>query len=137
MEVTDLPADLFAEAVSLWQECGLTRPWNDPDEDLRRAMSGRDSTVLACQREGELLATAMVGHDGHRGWVYYLAVREDERQHGLGRALMRSCEAWVMARGVPKLQLMVRTGNEPVISFYARLGYEENDVVVLGRRLDS
>ena len=137
MELTELPAHLFAEAVSLWQECGLTRPWNDPDEDLRRAMSGRDSTVLACQREGELLATAMVGHDGHRGWVYYLAVREDERRHGLGRALMRSCRAWVVARGVPKLQLMVRTGNEPVIFFYARLGDEENDVVVLGRRLDS
>ena len=137
MEVTKLPTHQFTQAVSLWQECGLTRPWNDPDEDLRRAMSGRNSTVLACQREGELLATAMVGHDGHRGWVYYLAVRQDERQHGLGRALMRSCEAWVMARGVPKLQLMVRTGNEPAILFYARLGYEENDVVVLGRRLDS
>ena len=137
MEVTELPAHLFAEAVSLWQECGLTRPWNDPDEDVRRAMSGPDSTVLACRREGELLATAMVGHDGHRGWVYYLAVREGERQHGIGRALMRSCEAWVVARGVPKLQLMVRTGNEPLISFYTRLGYEENDVVVLGRRLDS
>lgn len=137
VEVTELPAHLFSEAVTLWHESGLTRPWNDPDEDLRRAMRGRDATVLACQRDGQLLATAMVGHDGHRGWVYYLAVREDERQHGLGRTLMRSCEAWVLARGVPKLQLMVRSGNEPVIAFYARLGYEENDVVVLGRRLDS
>ena len=130
------PGHLFVEAVALWQECGLTRPWNDPIKDLRRAMRGHDSTVLACLREGQLLATAMVGHGGHRGWVYYLAVREDERKHGLGRTLMRSCEAWVLARNIPKLQLMVRSGNEPVLAFYARLGYEENDVVVLGRRLD-
>ena len=81
VEVTRLPAHLFAEAVSLWQG-GLTRPWNVPDEDVRPAVSGRDSTVLACEREGELLSTAMVGHDGHRERVYYRAVREDEREHG-------------------------------------------------------
>lgn len=136
MDVTELPGHLFAEAVALWQECGPTRPWNDADEDLRRAMRGPDSTVLACLREGQLLATAIVGHDGHRGWVYYLAVREDERKKGLGRTLLRSCEAWVVARGIPKLQLMVRAGNDPVIAFYAQLRYEENDVVVLGRRLN-
>lgn len=136
MTITELPAQLFAEAVGLWQECGLTRPWNDPDEDLRRAMRGGDSTVLACLREGRLLATAMVGHDGHRGWVYYLAVRKDERERGLGRALMRACEEWAAARGIPKLQLMVRTGNENVLAFYAQLGYEHTEVVVLSRRLD-
>lgn len=137
VNVTELSPHFSAEAVSLWQQCGLTRPWNDPLMDLQRAMRGPDSTVLACMRDGRLLATAMVGHDGHRGWVYYLAVREAERGHGLGRTLMTSCEQWVGARGIPKLQLMVRTGNEAVRSFYARLGYEENEVVVLGRRLDS
>lgn len=86
-------------------------------------MRGGDSTVLACLREGQLLATAMVGHDGHRAWVYYLAVRQDERKHGLGRMLMRSCEEWAAARAIPKLQLMVRTGNEDVLAFYARLDY--------------
>lgn len=85
----------------------------------------------------ELLGTAMLGHDGHRGWVYYLAVRADERGQGLGRALMRACEEWVLGHGVPTLRLMVRTGNEPVLAFYARLGYELSDVVVLGRRLDG
>lgn len=137
MDVTELPPHLWADAVDLWRGSGLTRPWNDPDEDLRRAMRGPDSTVLACLRDGLLLATAMVGHDGHRGWVYYLAVLEGERRTGLGRTLMAACEQWVVGRGIPKLQLMVRAGNEPVISFYGRLGYEQNDVVVLGRRLDS
>ena len=136
MEVEELPVHLFPDAVALWQRCGLTRPWNDPDEDLRRAVRGPDSTVLACRFEDELLGTAMVGHDGHRGWVYYLAVREDARGRGLGRVLMRACESWVVERGVPKLQLMVRRGNESVLAFYARLGYEESDVVVLGKRLD-
>ena len=137
VDVTELPPHLSAEAVSLWQACGLTRPWNDPAEDLHRAMRGADSTVLACLRDGQLLATAMIGHDGHRGWVYYLAVLESERRLGLGRTLMTSCEEWAVGRGIPKLQLMVRAGNEPVISFYARLGYEKNEVVVLGRRLDT
>lgn len=136
MQVTELPASLTADAVALWVECGLTRPWNDPDEDLRRALHGRDSTVLACLREGRLLGTAMVGHDGHRAWVYYLAVPQDERGRGLGRILMRSCEQWAVRHGIPKLQLMVRTGNEDVLAFYARLGYEQSEVVVLGRRLD-
>jgi len=132
-----LHADLVDDATGLWQECGLTRPWNDPAEDLRRAMRGPDSAVLACVRTGELIGTAMVGHDGHRGWVYYLAVRENERKRGIGRALMRACEEWAVAHGVPKLQLMVRAGNEAVLTFYERLGYEANDVVVLGRRLDQ
>lgn len=136
MTVAPLPDHLHADAVALWQECGLTRPWNDPVADLRRALQGPASTVLACVDGGRLLGTAMVGHDGHRGWLYYLAVREDARGRGLGRALVRACEAWTTAHGVPKLQLMVRTGGAPVVAFYEALGYETNAVVVLGRRLD-
>ncbi len=134
--VVELPEHLFGEAIRLWQDCGLTRSWNDPREDLDRAVRGPASTVLACVQDGRLVGTAMVGHDGHRGWVYYLAVRDDVRRSGVGRELMAACEQWTAARGVPKLQLMVRTGNEPVLAFYERLGYTVNEVVVLGRRLD-
>ena len=136
VEVGELPEHLFDDAVGLWHHAGLTRPWNDPDEDVRRAVRGPSSTVLACLHDDDLLGTVMVGHDGHRGWVYYLAVREDQRKRGVGRALMRAAEQWAAERGVPKLQLMVRTGNEPVLAFYDSLGYETNAVVVLGRRLD-
>lgn len=111
--------------------------WNDPEADLRRALDGSASTVLAAVAEGQLLATAMVGHDGHRGWVYYLAVSPHLQGRGLGRQMMRACEAWVVARGIPKIQLMVRTGNAPVVAFYERLGYSEQQVVVMGRRLDQ
>jgi hypothetical protein len=134
--VEPLPDHLHDDAVALWEACGLTRPWNDAAADLRRALQGPASTVLAHLRDGQLVGTAMVGHDGHRGWLYHLAVREDCRGQGLGRALVRACETWTAAHGVPKLQLMVRSGNGPVVHFYERLGYVTDDVVVLGRRLD-
>lgn len=137
MTITELPLQHVAAAVDLWRACGLTRPWNDPDDDLQRALRGPNSTVLAYLRDSSLVGTAMVGHDGHRGWVYYLAVAADERRGGIGRDLMRACEMWISARRIPKLQLMIRTDNAVVLAFYGRLGYEINDVVVLGRRLDG
>lgn len=137
MKIADLPETRFGDAVALWHELGLTRPWNDPDADLARAMSGPSSSVLAaCDDDGQLLGTAMVGHDGHRAWVYYLAVRPSEQRMGLGRALMEACEQWARERAVPKIQLMVRQTNQGVIEFYESLGYEDGEVVVLGRFLD-
>ena len=137
MTTQPLPEHLYADAVALWRQTGLTRPWNDPVADLHRAVQGSASTVLAVVEQGELRATAMVGHDGHRGWVYYLAVVPAEQGRGLGRRLMQACEEWVRARGIPKLQLMVRTVNAPAAAFYERLGYTDDQVVVLSRRLDG
>jgi ribosomal protein S18 acetylase RimI-like enzyme len=136
VDIEEIPESLFPHAVALWHETGLTRPWNDPDADLRRAMAGSTSTVLAARDEaGALLGTAMVGHDGHRGWVYYLAVGPGSRRLGLGGALLRACEEWVRARGIPKIQLMVRHTNEDAMAFYEALGYVDGEVVVMGRFL--
>jgi ribosomal protein S18 acetylase RimI-like enzyme len=129
------PAD-FDAAVELWQEAGLTRPWNDPVADLHRAMAGPASTVFAGLTGDVLLATAMVGHDGHRGWVYYLAVRADAQRRGHGDAMMSACEAWLLERNVPKLNLMLRTDNKAARGFYTALGYTHDDVVVYAKRLD-
>ncbi len=137
MRIETLPEGLYDAAVALWHDVGLTRPWNDPEQDLRRAMAGPASTVLAAVDADRLLATAMVGHDGHRGWVYYLAVRRDEQGQGLGREMMRACEQWVQGHAVPKVQLMVRTDNAEALSFYAAVGYDVSDVTVLARRLDE
>ncbi|MGA2758087.1 MAG: GNAT family acetyltransferase [Solirubrobacteraceae bacterium] len=123
------------EAIALWQEAGLTRPWNDPAGDLRRALDGPASTVLAGVEEGHLVATAMVGHDGHRGWVYYFAVSSASRRRGHGKALMQACEEWLARRGIPKLNLMIRGENLGARDFYAALGFGPDDVVVLSRRL--
>ncbi len=135
MEVLELTGDDAASATALWAACGLTRPWNDPSADFARALEGATSAVLGVKQDGELAATAMVGSDGHRGWVYYLAVREDHRHEGFGSALMKAAEEWLRARGAVKLQVMVRSENEPVFGFYERMGYEINDVSVLSRWL--
>lgn len=138
--------------VALWEAAGLTRPWNDPAADLRSALETPTSTVLGARLHGgalldgtlpdsalpdsSLVGTVMVGYDGHRGWVYYLAVDEAQRGTGLGRALMVAAEAWLVSQGAPKVQLMVRTTNTAVLGFYAALGYTDQSCVVLGRRTD-
>jgi ribosomal protein S18 acetylase RimI-like enzyme len=137
VDVQPLRPEQRAAAVALWHEAGLTRPWNDPRADLERALAGPASTVLAVATDDELLGTVMLGHDGHRGWVYYLAVAGAWRRRGVGTALVRASERWLVDRGIPKLQLMVRRDNEAAVAFYAPLGYEVVDVTVLGRRLDS
>ncbi len=130
--------DADAEAViALWHAAGLTRPWNDPAADFARAVAQEASTVLIAEAEGELTGSVMVGDDGHRGWVYYLAVSPGQRRSGTGRALMAAAEAWLRARGCPKIQLMVRGGNADALGFYAALGLERQDVVVLGRFLTA
>jgi hypothetical protein len=137
MRIAELAAELADDAVALWNECGLTRPWNDAHADLGRALRGSTSTVLGAQQHGRLLGTVMVGQDGHRGWVYYLAVHPDARRAGLGRELMQASEDWLRGHGVPKLNLMVRTTNAVVVRFYESLGYEDGEVLVLGKFLDG
>jgi ribosomal protein S18 acetylase RimI-like enzyme len=137
VHVAPLPAALREDAVALWQDAGLTRPWNDPYADLDRALSGPASTVLCVVQADRLVGTAMLGHDGHRGWMYYLAVADDIRRRGVGTALLRAAERWLVDRDIPKLQLMVRGDNTAARHFYAPLGYDVVDVTVLGKRLDG
>ena len=137
MAIDELRPDEIEAAVALWEACDLTRPWNDPRADIQRAFAGATSTILAHREAGRLDATAMVGADGHRGWVYYLAVAPDRRKRGLGEAMMRAAEAWVAARGMPKMQLMVRMENAAAAGFYHAIGYETEDRLILSRRLDE
>ncbi len=122
--------------VALWQACGLTRPWNDARADFERAVKGASSDILLLEEAGRLAATVMVGDDGHRGWVYYLAVAPNFQKRGLGRTMMEAAEAWLRERDAPKIQLMVRDDNEAAIGFYKALGYDVQPVVTIGRRLD-
>lgn len=138
MNAPEAAAGADAEAVvALWRACGLTRPWNDPRADFDRALAGPASTVLVTRAEGMPVATVMVGHDGHRGWVYYLAVDPAARRAGHGRAMMAAAEGWLRARRIPKLQLMVREGNDAALAFYAAVGLERQAVVTLGRFLED
>lgn len=135
VQVKPVPQAQADEAVALWEHAELTRPWNDPHADFARAAGGAASEVLGAYDDGELVGTVMVGHDGHRGWIYYAAVRDSRRGEGIGRQLVAAAEEWVSSRGVPKLMLMVREDNTAVQDFYVGLGYAPQATVVLGRRL--
>lgn len=127
-----------AAVVALWRACGLTRPWNDPDADFALAMADPASTILiAATPCGGLCASVMVGFDGHRGWVYYLSVDPERQGEGMGRHMMQHAELWLKARGCPKIQLMIRSDNHAAAGFYQRLGYAVQDVMTMGRRLDT
>lgn len=121
--------------VALWNGCGLTRPWNDPNDDINRAIQTRDANILVGHVEDRLVASVMLGHDGHRGWVYYLAVDPESRGRGFGRELMEEAGLWLASRGAPKLELMVREENAAGAGFYEALGFERQAVTVYGRWL--
>ena len=124
-----------AAVVALWHDCGLTRPWNDPNADFAQALAGESSVVLVARGNPGVAGSVMVGFDGHRGWVYYLAVAADARRAGLGRALMAAADDWLRMQGAPKIQLMVRADNAAALGFYESLGLEQQNVVTLGRFL--
>lgn len=125
------------EVVGLWTRCGLTRPHNDPHRDIAFARGGSNADVLVGRIGADITAAVMVGHDGHRGTVYYVACDPDRQGQGLGRQTMAAAETWLSARGVWKLNLMIRDGNEQVQGFYEALGYETEPRVVMSRRLDD
>ncbi len=138
MPLTIRPARPGDEAalVALWHACGLVAGTNDPAEDLHAARARPGSDVLVGEDEaGRVAGSVMVGHDGHRGWLYYVAAAPDARGQGIGRQMVRAAEAWLHARGVPKAMLLVRDTNTQVVAFYERLGFEVAPRVVMSRVL--
>jgi ribosomal protein S18 acetylase RimI-like enzyme len=126
-----------AQIIALWERCALTRPWNDPAADIALARRDQNATVLVGRVAGEIVGSVMVGHDGHRGWVYYVSVDPDHRGSGYGRAIMAAAEDWLRARGIPKLQLLVRRANTKVQAFYETLDFAEQETIVYGKWLDG
>ena len=132
-EVTD--ADV-GRIIELWRAAEVARPWNDPQRDIAFARRDPHSTILVAEQDGGIVATAMVGEDGHRGWVYYVAVEPALKRTGLGRLIMQAAEQWLRDRGVWKLQLLVRGDNQPVIGFYEQLGYRDTGCVCLQKVIE-
>ncbi len=123
--------------VNLWVACGLVKPWNDPYLDIELKQRVAPELFLVGEVNEQLVATAMGGYEGHRGWVNYLAVAPDLQGGGYGRQMMRALERRLIARGCPKLNLQIRTNNIDVIAFYEAIGYKQDDVVSMGKRLIS
>ena len=123
-------------ALALWHAAGLTRPWNEPGADFDLALSNPTSTILLAREESAVVGSVMVGFDGHRGWVYYLAADPQLLGQGVGRALMRAAEHWLVGLGCPRIRLMMRTDNRAARGFYEAIGYDDQAVITLGRTLD-
>lgn len=150
---TDIGIRAFERAdtdavVALWEDAGLTRPWNDPRADIERKLAVQPELFLVAEErapepsrddadgaDARIVGSVMAGYDGHRGWLYYLASASDRRGRGIGRALVAEAERLLRAMGCPKVQLMVRVGNEQVLGFYDELGYERFEVGNTGKRL--
>lgn len=121
--------------ITLWSKCGLVVAHNDPGKDIARKLAvGRDLFLVGVEN-GEVMASVMGGYDGHRGWVNYLAVSPDHRLQSHGTVLMRAIEKLLMERGCSKLNLQIRRSNAAIIDFYNSIGYAEDAVVSMGKRL--
>jgi len=123
------------QVIDLWARCGLIKPQNDPIRDIARKQQVGAELFLVGERGGTIIAAAMGGYEGHRGWVNYLAVDPDCRRQRLGQAMMENLEQRLLALGCPKLNLQVRSTNADVIAFYQALGYQVDPVTSLGKRL--
>ncbi len=123
------------ETIALWAACGLVRPWNDPASDIAFARGKPNSEVLVARLDERLVASVMVGHDGHRGIVYYVSVDPALQGRGLGRQVMQAAESWLKERGIWKLNLLVRAENDKVRGFYESLGYEVEPRLCMARKL--
>ena len=124
-----------SDVIDLWHRCNLVVPQNDPQHDIDLKLKAQSDLFFVGTVSNKIVATVMAGYDGHRGWIYYLAVDPDYQRKQIGRRMMEKAESALQKRGCPKINLQVRTSNQAVISFYERLGFSNDDVIGLGKRL--
>ena len=136
-QIRDIADGDIDQVIALWHAAGVTRPWNDPGRDIAFARRDAHSTVLVGADGGRIVASAMVGEDGHRGWVYYVAIAPELQRSGLGRIMMQAAEDWLIRRGVWKVQLLVRADNKKATKFYEQLGYKDTTSVCFQKVLEK
>jgi ribosomal protein S18 acetylase RimI-like enzyme len=136
MNIQEFDAKDIEQVISLWMECGLVVPQNDPVKDIERKLAVDPDLFLVGTCGNKIVATVMGGYEGHRGWINYLAVSPSVQKKGYGQQIMKSIESRIKAKGCPKINLQVRSSNEAVIAFYSAIGYGNDNVVGLGKRLE-
>ena len=137
MQIKEANLDNIEEIINIWEECNLTRPWNNPNDDIKNAILNSTSTILLLCNENRIIGTVLVGFDGHRGWVYYLAVAKEFQKMGFGKTLVFEAEKWLKANNVPKMNLMIRTANIKVKEFYESMKYIQSDVITMEKWLNK
>jgi ribosomal protein S18 acetylase RimI-like enzyme len=123
--------------TELWRRTNLLRPWNNPEQDIEQALTTETSTILVFETDDKIIGTIMAGYDGHRGWIYYMAVEPEYQRNGYAKQLVASAEEWLKSRGAPKVHLLTRKGNEEVQQFYTKIGYEISDVTVMQKTFEE
>lgn len=124
-----------SELIRLWIECRLANSKNNPEKDLRRKLKNESGWIFIGEEDGKIVASAMVGYEGHRGWINYLAVMPTFQKKGYGRKIMGKAEKELRKIGCPKINIQIRKANKSVIKFYERIGFSEDNVVSMGKRL--
>ncbi len=124
------------DVIRLWTQCGLVVPHNNPTRDIKRKMKVNPEWFLVGEIDGQVISTCMVGYEGHRGWINYLAVRPDLQRQGLGKQITEHAEKILRDAGCAKINLQIRSTNQQVIRFYESLGYAQDHVVSMGKRLE-
>ncbi|WP_332923785.1 GNAT family acetyltransferase [Candidatus Puniceispirillum sp.] len=135
MDISEFESKDTVAIIRLWQVCDLIRPWNDPQKDIDRKMTDRNGAFWVGRVDDKVVASIMIGYDGHRGTINYLAIDPAFKGQGFGRQLMKEAEAFLISIGCPKVSFCVRRDNEPVVQFYDALGYKPDDVFFFGKRL--
>lgn len=135
MKIREFRIEDKKHILSLWEECGLIVPWNNPEQDIERKMKVDPDLFLVGEEHGQIVAAVMGGYEGHRGWINYLAIGKAFRKKGYGKEMMAAVEKKLKDRGCPKICLQVRATNRDVIAFYRAIGYADDQVLGLGKRL--
>ena len=110
--------------IFIWEQCDLVRNWNKPNFDIQRKLNFQKELFFVGLLNDEIIATAMFGYDGHRGWLNYFAVLPNFQKRGFGKQLMTFGEMALIEKGCPKLNLQIRNDNTKAINFYQRVGYK-------------
>lgn len=118
--------------LALWTICGLVPPGSDPLADIHRKLTVQPELFLVGTLDSAVIASGLAGYDGHRGYLYYLAVSPEHQRRGYGRAVVSHIQGLLRQRGCPKLNLFVRSDNRSAFAFYERLGFTHNDLISMG-----
>jgi ribosomal protein S18 acetylase RimI-like enzyme len=122
--------------VRLWQQVfGYASAHNAPAFAIDQKIAVKDGLFFVATADGAVIGTIMAGYDGHRGWIYSLAVKSESRGRGIGTALLRYAEAALRERGCPKINLQINDTNAGVVAFYEKLGYVVEPRISMGKKL--
>ena len=135
LEITMYKPEFQDQVVDLWKKCNLVTPQNDPVEDIKKKTDFQPELFLVGFLEGKVVGSIMVGYEGHRGWINYLAVLPEYQKRGYGRKLVKRAVEALTTLGCQKVNLQVRETNLYVIDFYKHLGFKDDHVISLGKRL--